>query len=110
MPKRPEHRAPTLPLDVEEPSLDLHAAPEPAVETTPEVSEPAEDSLARFEQDLQELETIVQQMERGELRLEDSLRLFERGMALSKACRRSLDTAELKVRTLGAQETGDEDA
>lgn len=47
-----------------------------------------------------ELETIVQKLERGELKLEESLVIFERGMALTTECRTALDTAELKVKTL----------
>lgn len=58
------------------------------------------DAVARFEQEMQELEEIVAQMERGDLRLEDALKLFERGTRLSRSCRHSLDTAELRVRTL----------
>ena len=49
---------------------------------------------------MQELEGIVQKLERGELKLEESLQLFERGMALTQDCRVALDTAELKVKTL----------
>ena len=60
----------------------------------------ASDSITRFETSMQELEAIVQQLERGELKLEESLQLFERGMALTQACRVALDTAELKVKTL----------
>ena len=48
---------------------------------------------------MQELEAIVQKLERGELKLEESLQLFERGMALTGECRSALDTAELKVKT-----------
>lgn len=85
MPKRSEPIVPTLPLDAPPPA--------PAGEIAP-------DALARFEQDMQELEGIVAQMEKGELRLEDSIQLFERGTALARSCRKSLDTAELKVRNL----------
>lgn len=49
---------------------------------------------------MQELEAIVQKLERGELKLEESLAVFERGMALTQQCRTALDTAELKVKTL----------
>lgn len=49
---------------------------------------------------MQELEGIVQKLERGELKLEESLQLFERGMTLTQHCRTALDTAELKVKTL----------
>ncbi len=60
----------------------------------------ATDLVAQFENSLQELEGIVQKLERGELKLEESLQIFERGMALSQQCRVALDTAELKVKTL----------
>jgi len=61
---------------------------------------PAADPVARFEDAMKELEAIVQKLERGELKLEESLGLFERGMALSQECRTALDTAELKIKTL----------
>ena len=53
-----------------------------------------------FEQALQELETLVEQMEQGELSLEQSLREFERGIALTRACQKALSEAEQKVRIL----------
>lgn len=64
-------------------------------------SEPAaDDPVARFEGSLSELEAIVANMERGDLPLEESLRLFERGIGLTRVCRTSLETAELRVRNL----------
>jgi exodeoxyribonuclease VII small subunit len=39
-------------------------------------------------------------MERGDLPLEESLKLFERGVVLTRECRTSLDSAELRVRKL----------
>lgn len=63
-------------------------------------SAPVADPVARFETSMQELEAIVQKLERGELKLEESLAIFERGMALTTECRVALDTAELKVKTL----------
>lgn len=63
-------------------------------------TEAAADPVTRFESSMQELEGIVQKLERGELKLEESLQLFERGMALTQECRVALDTAELKVKTL----------
>jgi exodeoxyribonuclease VII small subunit len=60
----------------------------------------APNDVARFEQALNELEQIVGKLERGDLKLEESLKLFERGVALTKQCRQSLDTAELKVKQL----------
>ncbi len=58
------------------------------------------DPVSRFEGALTELEGIVAKMERGDLPLEESLALFERGVALGKECRGALETAELRVRTL----------
>ena len=55
---------------------------------------------AQFESALKELEEIVAKMEQGELALEESLQLFERGTQLSRQCRQALDTAELKIRNL----------
>lgn len=63
-------------------------------------AETAADPVSQFEDAMRELEEIVQRMERGDLRLEESLQLFERGMTLSKTCRGSLDGAELRVRKL----------
>ena len=60
----------------------------------------ADGDLARFESALNELEQIVGKLERGELKLEESLQLFERGVALTKQCRQSLETAELTVKQL----------
>lgn len=56
--------------------------------------------MPKFEECLQRLEVIVREMERGELPLEDSLKLFEEGVALSGSCRSELDAAEGKVEIL----------
>lgn len=65
--------------------------------------------VAQFESSLKELEDIVQRMERGDLKLEESLKLFERGTALSKQCKAALDVAELRVQQLvGAAKAEDE--
>ena len=53
---------------------------------------------------MQELEATVQALERGELKLEDSLARFERGIALARQCRGALQNAELKVQQLLAGE------
>ena len=53
-----------------------------------------------FEAGLQQLETIVKEMESGELPLERALELFERGMKLSEACRKQLEEAETRVEIL----------
>jgi exodeoxyribonuclease VII small subunit len=62
--------------------------------------------MAKFEEALNKLETIVQQLEKGELSLEDSVRLFEQGVQLSTACRQELDSAEGRVQKLIAQRDG----
>ncbi|PIS11065.1 MAG: exodeoxyribonuclease VII small subunit [Bdellovibrio sp. CG10_big_fil_rev_8_21_14_0_10_47_8] len=53
-----------------------------------------------FEKKLGRLEEIVQKMERGELALEDSLKLFEEGVQLSRDCHLRLNEAEAKVQKL----------
>jgi exodeoxyribonuclease VII small subunit len=55
-----------------------------------------------FEQAFQELENLIEQLEAGELSLDESLALFERGQALSARCQNLLETAELKIQTLTA--------
>ncbi|CAA0078316.1 Exodeoxyribonuclease 7 small subunit [BD1-7 clade bacterium] len=59
-----------------------------------------------FEQSLQELETIVQQMERGDLELEQSLAAFEKGISLIRECQTTLDAAEQRVQQLTATAQG----
>jgi exodeoxyribonuclease VII small subunit len=56
--------------------------------------------LPKFEDCLQRLEKIVQELEKGEVPLEKSLTLFEEGMQLSSACRKELEQAEGKVEIL----------
>lgn len=63
------------------------------------------DSL-NFEQAYQELEGIVQRMERGEQELEASLTDFERGVALMKHCHSKLKDAEQKVEILVSDNDG----
>jgi exodeoxyribonuclease VII small subunit len=54
----------------------------------------------KFEDCLQRLEKIVQELERGDVPLEKSLTLFEEGMQLSASCRKQLDEAEGKIEIL----------
>jgi exodeoxyribonuclease VII small subunit len=53
-----------------------------------------------FEEAFEELEQVVRQLEEGQLSLDESLALFERGQALSARCQQLLETAELKVQQL----------
>jgi exodeoxyribonuclease VII small subunit len=62
--------------------------------------------MPSFEQSLKRLEAIVDQLEKGDLALEDSLKLFEEGVKLSSACKKELDAAEGKVQVLIKQRDG----
>jgi exodeoxyribonuclease VII small subunit len=62
--------------------------------------------MAKFEDSLKKLETIVAQLEEGDLALEESLKLFEEGVNLSAACKQELDAAEGKVQMLVKQRDG----
>ena len=62
--------------------------------------------MASFEESLTKLEEIVAQLERGDLSLEDSVRLFEEGTRLSTDCRKHLEEAEGKVELLVKQRDG----
>ena len=53
-----------------------------------------------FERALEELEALVEKMEAGDLTLEESLKHFERGVALTRACQKALAEAEQKVKIL----------
>jgi exodeoxyribonuclease VII small subunit len=53
-----------------------------------------------FEEAMKELELVVGQLERGDVSLEDSIRLYERGAALKKRCEEKLKEAEEKVAIL----------
>lgn len=59
-----------------------------------------DDPQPSFEAGLHQLETIVKEMEAGELPLERALELFEQGMKLSETCRRQLEDAESRVEIL----------
>lgn len=60
----------------------------------------------KFEQAMARLETIVSELEKGELSLDDSLRIFEEGIKLSKTCLKMLDDAERKVEILIQDQDG----
>jgi exodeoxyribonuclease VII small subunit len=63
------------------------------------MSEKAKSEMS-FEQGLERLEQIVQELEKGDLALERALELFEEGMKLSGACRKKLEEAENRVEIL----------
>lgn len=57
-------------------------------------------SVPQFEDHLQRLEKIVDELEKGNVPLEQALKLFEEGMQLSTSCRKELEQAEGKVEIL----------
>jgi exodeoxyribonuclease VII small subunit len=65
-----------------------------------------EPSKQTFEQSLRRLQTIVEQLERGEVTLDESLQLYEEGIALAKSCAEKLTQAELKLKKLGKDMEG----
>ena len=62
--------------------------------------------MAGFEEHLTQLETVVERLERGDLTLEESVRLFEEGMKLSQACKVELEQAEGKIQVLVEGKSG----
>ena len=63
-------------------------------------SQPAADQPVDFERSLAELETLVERLEQGDLPLDDALRSFERGVALTRQCQGALKAAQQKVEIL----------
>lgn len=61
---------------------------------------PRKKNTTLFEDSLEELERLVEQMEQGDLSLEDSLKSFERGVKLTSTCQKSLQDAEQKIQIL----------
>ena len=60
-------------------------------------NDPGSKPVETFESCLDELEKVVKELEGGDLSLERSLELFERGMSLSDTCRKQLEEAETRV-------------
>lgn len=61
-----------------------------------------------FEASLDKLEDIVQKLEDGDLSLDDSLKLFEEGIKLSRECKERLDSAERRIEVLTKDADGNE--
>ena len=68
--------------------------------TSEHTANPTPNQPPTFEAGLQQLESIVKEMETGELPLERAIALFEQGMKLSEACRKQLEDAETRVEIL----------
>ena len=60
-----------------------------------------------FEEAITELEDVVARLEKGELSLDDSIAVFQRGIALSKYCNQRLDEVEKKISLLLEDENGE---
>ncbi len=60
----------------------------------------------KFEEAMARLETIVSELEKGDLPLDESLKIFEEGIRLSKSCLKMLDDAERKVEILVQDKEG----
>jgi len=65
-----------------------------------EENQPAAQPVESFEMCLDQLEKVIKELEAGDLSLERSLELFERGMRLSDTCRKQLEEAETRVEIL----------
>lgn len=59
-----------------------------------------------FEDNMMRLEQIVRAMERGDVALDESLKLFQEGTELVRTCRKLLDEAELQVKVISASADG----
>lgn len=70
------------------------------------MAEPTEIETLSFEAALAELETIVQQLESGDVELEKSISIYERGAALKAHCEKKLREAELKVEKIVLDDQG----
>ena len=57
-----------------------------------------------FEKSLDELEKIVEELQNGEISLDESTKLFERGMELTNLCRKTLESARQKITALTKEE------
>jgi exodeoxyribonuclease VII small subunit len=60
----------------------------------------------KFEDALQRLEQIVDQLEAGNLALEESLKVFEEGVGLARRCAKYLEEAEKRIEVLTRDESG----
>ena len=60
----------------------------------------ADKPIQSFESCLEDLEKVVKELESGDLSLERSLELFEKGVTLSESCRKQLEDAETRIETM----------
>jgi len=68
---------------------------------------PAKKNTKSIESRLSELETILEELESGDLELDNALKKFEQGVKLSRECQKTLEEAELKIKILTDNELKD---
>ncbi len=76
-------------------NTNAHSSPE-----TASSNDAPQSTVAQFERSLDELEGLVQKMEKGDLSLDESLKAYERGVNLYRNCQTALEHAELRVKLL----------
>ena len=59
-----------------------------------------------YEASLKRLEEIVQRLERGDVSLEESIELFREGSDLAASCKKTLEDAKLRVKTISEEQNG----
>ena len=65
-------------------------------------------SAMTYEQQLQQLETLIKQLENGDLSLDQTLAAYEQGVALIRACQQQLEQAEQRIQLLAHDGNGEE--
>jgi len=66
-------------------------------------------STSSIESKLNDLEKILEELESGNLELDESLKKFEKGIKISRECQKTLEEAELKIKVLMGDELEDSD-
>jgi len=61
-----------------------------------------------YEQQLQQLETLIKQLENGDLSLDQTLAAYEQGVALIRVCQQQLEQAEQRIQLLAHDANGEE--
>lgn len=59
-----------------------------------------EEENTTFEQAIEELETIINRLEQGDVPLDDTIKLYERGAELKEYCEKKLKSAEIKIQKI----------
>lgn len=67
----------------------------------------SEENIKTFEESLSELENVAQNLEKGNLSLDEAIAEFEKGMKLSKECSEKLEQAEKRINILVNNESGE---